>query len=479
MTGMGDGAQITLTAGAIRGVTEAGVRRFLGIPYAQPPFGANRFRLPQPTQWSGIKDATSFGATAPQSPYPAPLSTLLGGIEITGDDILTLNVWTPEDAEGAPVVVWIHGGAFERGTAALPGYDGSAFARRGVVFVSVNYRLGSEGFSVLSGVPRNLGLHDVAAALTWVHREIAAFGGDPDRITLMGESAGGSLVAALLAREDTRPLVAGAIIQSAPLEARRADQAGKVTKQLAKALGVPATRKGFHDITPTQLLEARRKQAAGSSPLGGAPGFQITLDPDALPRSPHEVLPAVTVPLLIGTNTDEYRLWFAPEALDRISEVKLFAARIALRIRARAVRAYRQVWPAATTGELFGQLATDMLVRAPATRVAQQRGTATYMYEFAWESPVRDLRAAHAVELGFVFDGVRTGAWESLIGGDAPERLAREMHEAWVTFITDGDPGWAPFGSARAVRVFTEPSATLPQRRSTALDLLPVPRRVS
>ena len=473
MTAMGEEAQVTVSTGLLQGSIDQGVRRYLGIPYAAAPFGENRFRAPQAaTAWDGVREATDFGPTAPQLRYPGALGSLLGSVEIPGDDILTLNVWAPGRGGAAPVVVWIHGGAFERGTAAIPGYDGTAFARDGIVFVSVNYRLGSEGFSVLDGVPLNLGLRDVAAALHWVHREIGAFGGDPAQITVMGESAGGSLVAALLAREDTRALTAGAIIQSAPLEAVSATKAGKVTRQLAKRLGVPASRTGFAGRTPTELLDARRQQSAGSSPLGGAPGFRLALDAASLPRSPHEVLAEISTPLLIGTNTDEYRLWFTPEALAGITELKLLLARLMLRIPQRAMAAYRVAWPGATTGELFGQIATDILVRAPATRVALARNGPTFMYEFAWESPVRELRAAHAVEIGFVFDGLRTGAWRSLLGADPPQNLATEMHDAWVSFIHTGKPGWVPYGAGRAVQVFDTRSAAVPQRRTSPMDLL-------
>lgn len=474
MTAMGEETTVALSVGTIAGSETDGIRRFLGVPYAAAPFGENRFRPPQPVAgWSGIRPAIAFGPTAPQSPYPAPMSSLLGSVQIPGEDILTLNVWAPADAEAAPVVVWIHGGAFERGTAALSGYDGTSFAADGIVFVSVNYRLGSEGFSVLKDAPLNLGLRDVAAALQWVHAEIAAFGGDPARITLMGESAGGSLVAALLARDDTRPLVSGAIIQSAPLEAKPAATAGRVTRALAKRLKAPATRAGFGRLTPDELLEARRQQSAGSSPLGRTPGFHLALDPDSLPRSPHEVLTEISTPLLIGTNTDEYRLWFSPQALARISELRVLIARLALRIRHRAISAYRAAWPAALPGELLGQIATDLLLRAPASRLAQRRQAPTYFYEFIWESPIRDLRAAHAVELGFVFDGLRSGSWHSLIGDEAPQHLADEMHRAWVAFIHERTPGWLPYRHGRAVRLFGMRSVTIPQRRTAAMDLLP------
>ena len=464
----------TLSTGSVRGSLDDGIRRFLGLPYAAAPFGENRFRAPRPvTAWQGVREATAFGPTAPQLPYPGAIGELLGSVRIDGDDILTANVWAPENASGAPVLLWIHGGALERGTAALPLYDGMAFARAGIMFVSINYRLGSEGFSVLDGAPRNLGLQDAAAALVWVRHEIAAFGGDPEQITVMGESAGGAIVAGLLAQDHSRALIARAIIESGPLEAQQPRKAGRITVQLAKRLGIRPEREAFADVAPDGLLEARRQHAAGSSPLGGAPGFQFAIDAESLPRSPHEVLSEIDTPLLIGTNTDEYRLWFPPAALDAISEVKLLAARLALRIPRAAVRAYRAAFPTASTGEVFGQLATDVLLRAPLTRVALARTAPTYVYEFAWESPVRDLRAAHALELGFVFDSLDDPETQRLAGADAPQQLATEMHEAWVAFVKTGDPGWPAFGTERRTRLFDTTSETVPQRRTTGLDLLP------
>lgn len=464
----------SVSTGVLRGTVEDGVRRFLGIPYAAPPFGDNRFREPQPAPaWTGERDAVSFGSTSPQLPYSGATGELLGSVRIDGEDILTVNVWSPVDASDAPVLLWIHGGALERGTAALSIYDGTGFARAGIVFASINYRLGSEGFSVLEDAPRNLGLRDAGAALDWVHREIAAFGGDPARITVMGESAGGAIVAGLLARPESRALIAQAIIESGPLEAQTPEKAGRVTAQLAKRLGVRADRESFAGVDPDQLLQARREQAAGSSPLGGAPGFQFSIDPDSLPRSPHEVLGEIDTPLLIGSNTDEYRLWFPPEALAGISRAKLLIARLALRIPGRAVAAYRADFPSASTGEIFGQLATDVMLRAPLSRVAGARPANTHVYEFAWPSPVRDLRAAHALELGFVFDRLDDPETQRMAGTDAPRELAADMHRAWVSFVTAGDPGWPAFGSERRTRLFDAVTTTVPQRRTIGMDLLP------
>ena len=469
-----DSPEVTLSTGTVRGEAVEGTDRFLGIPYAAPPFGENRFRAPQPVAaWTGVREATAFGPTPPQLPYSGPIGELLGSVHIDGDDILTANVWAPAGASGTPVLLWIHGGALERGTAALPLYDGTVFAKAGIVFVSINYRLGSEGFSMLEGAPRNLGLRDAAAALEWVHREISAFGGDPAQITVMGESAGGAVVAGLLARDDSRALIGRAIIESGPLQAQTAKKAGRVTAQLAKRLGVRADRESFAALTPEQLLEARTAQSAGSSPLGGAPGFQFAIDPDSLPRSPHEMLGEIDTPLLIGSNTDEYRLWFPPEALAGISEFKLQAARLLSRIPRRAVSEYRAAFPGASTGEVFGQLVTDMMLRAPLSRAAGARPQKTHVYEFAWQSPVRELRAAHALELGFVFDRLGDEEARRLAGPDAPQELAAEMNAAWVGFVTDGDPGWPPYGAGRQTRLFDTVSSTVPQRRTSGMDLLP------
>ena len=464
----------TLSTGIVRGVEEAGIVRYLGIPYAMAPFGEHRFREPQPVAtWDGVRDALEFGPTPPQVPYAGAIGELLGSVRIDGDDILTANVWAPSDASGAPVLLWIHGGALERGTAALPLYDGAVFAQAGIVFVSINYRLGSEGFSVLEGAPRNLGLRDAAAALEWVHREVAALGGDPTRITAMGESAGGAIVAGLLARADSRALISRAIIESGPLQAQTPKKAGRVTARLAKRLGVRADRVSFAALTPEKLLDARKAQSAGSSPLGGAPAFQLAIDPESLPRSPHEVLREIDTPLLIGSNTDEYRLWFPPEVLAGIGEFKLQAARLLSRIPRRAVAAYRSAFPDAGAGEILGQLVTDVMLRAPLSRVAAARPEKTHVYEFAWPSPVRDLRAAHALELGFVFDRLDDEEAARLAGPDAPRDLAAEMNTSWVGFVTSGDPGWPAYGDDRLTRVFDARSTTVPQRRAAAMDLLP------
>lgn len=464
-------ARVTTSRGRLRGTHADGVDRFLGIPYAQSPTGDRRFAPPFPLEpWVEEREATRFGPTAAQNPYSGSTAQLLSVPVIPGDEVLTLNVWAPADAANAPVALWIHGGALERGASAEPMYDGATFAREGIVFVSANYRLGPEGFSVLDGAPLNLGLQDAAAALRWVHEEIAAFGGDPGRITIMGESAGGALVAALLTQPASRALVRGAIIESGPLDAVPPKKARRASDAIARMLHMPATREAFASVPPEGLLRARSRAAKDSTPLNGAPGFALALDEASLPAVPAKALETVDVPIVIGTNTDEYRLWLSPSALAQIGAVKSWLARRAMHIPESAYRAARAAFPDASEGELLGQLITDKVLRGPATRLARRRSAPTYLYEFAWPSPVRSLGAAHALEIGFVFDSLRSDEARRLVGPDAPLALARDMHASWVSFIRDGEPAWPRFDRARTTRVWDEHTIDRPQRRTGIVD---------
>lgn len=360
-----------------------------------------------------------------------------------------------------------HGGALSRGSTALGGYDGSTFARDGVVFVSVAYRLGTEGFSVLEGAPLNLGLADVIAAVQWVRDEISAFGGDPEQITLFGQSAGGNLIAAFLAH-DGHPAVKRAIIQSAPLTARSTKVAGRITRLVAKDLGVPTTRGAFAAIPPADLIAAQQRVTAGTTPITGGPGFALAIGGDLVPENPETALAqgaADEVELMIGATSEEYRLWFVPSGLlDRISPLLVLAARLKFRIPNRVVAAYRRNHPRANAGTMLGLLATDLLLRLPLNRLADDRlsrGRATWVYDFVWPSPVMGLGAAHAVELGFVFDLVRHPDSLGLAGDSAPQQLADDMHGAWVRFAKTGDPGWEPWTARRPVQTFAAPASAV------------------
>lgn len=441
-----------------------GVERFLGIPYAGAPIGQRRFAPPEPTApWSGTRDATAPGATAPQNSYAGAIARILPTVIIPGADFLNVCICTPasRSSEPLPVMVWFHGGSLQHGANALQGYDGGAFARDGIVFVAPNYRLGAEGFSVLEGAPLNLGLADQMAALRWVQAEIHNFGGDPARVTVFGQSAGGNTVAALLAHPDAHLLFGRAIIQSGPLSAETPDRAGKITRLMAEDLKAAATRDAFMNFSPDELLGAQARVTAGGTPITGGAGFALAVGGGLVPASPQDALEGgagAGIPLLIGTTADESRLWLVPSGLvRRLNRLHLAVARRKAGISASAVRLFRRNRPDSPIGEILGALATDKLLRVPANQLADARlarGAATYVYEFAWPSPVEQLRAAHAVELGFVFDGLSSPDSIGLAGIGAPQELATDMHRAWVDFAVFGAPGWEAWSARRPVKMF-------------------------
>ncbi|MFC9948539.1 carboxylesterase/lipase family protein [Streptomyces pratensis] len=444
----------TTCQGKVRGRVDGRVAAFLGIPYAAPPFGAHRFRAPAPVKpWKGVRDTLEFGPTAPQRPYRPPLDQLIPDVHIPGEECLTLNIWTPDAGGGPlPVMVWIHGGSLRNGSAAMPLYDGRAFARDGVVLVSVNYRLGVEGFGVFPDAPDNRGLLDQIAALTWVRDNIAAFGGDPGNVTVCGESAGAVIIAALTTSPRATGLFHRAVMQSgAPHTVPRA-RGAKTVRAMAKALRVPATAEAFAAVDRERLLDVQTEVTGKADPISGGPGFDIVADDDVVPADP--ALP--TVDLLLGCNREEYRLWFVPSgAVDRISGLTLRMALLKFRIPWRVARLYRTARPDAGPGVILGEMATDLLLRGPLNRLADSRPARTFLYEFAWRSPVLELGACHALEIGFVFDTLRHS--EALTGPDAPQPLADAMHRAWVAFATTGDPGWPVWNTQRPVMVFDHP----------------------
>lgn len=488
-----EGPVVTVTHGTVRGERLAGegsvgIDRFLGIPYAAPPFGERRFAAPVPPEpWAGERDGSAFGPTAPQAAYVGGIENYLPTVEIPGDDILTVNVWAPADREqGArlPVLVFVHGGALSRGAAALPAYDGATFARDGIVYVSLNYRLGSEGFSVLDGVARNLGVLDQIAALEWVRREIGAFGGDPADVTAMGQSAGANTLAALLAHPRAAELFDRVILQSGPLSALPMEKSGRMTRATAKQLGIAATRDGFTAMAPAELVTAQTAAVAGGSPLGGGPTFALTIGGEAVPRDPYLALREGAgrgIPVLLGATSEEYRLWFVPTGrLDRISNLTLTLARIATKVSRRAVALYRAHRPGAKPGEVLGAIATDTLLRRPNTVFADSRADAeapTFVYEFAWRSPHDGMGAAHGMELGFVFDNLATPDAIALAGSETPQKLADAMHASWVAFVKTGDPGWARWSPERPTQVFTSEGGHIALNlRGDELDALPPER---
>src|SRR6266487_685269 len=290
--------------GEVRGSVADGVHTFKGIPYAAPPFGANRLRPPQPVSpWSGVRDALTYGPKAPQPPYPPGMELFLPP-ELTspGEDCLTLNIWSPDlGSAGLPVMVWIAGGLFEyHATGASPWYDGSRFARDGIVCVTINYRVGAEGFLSLGKGNDNRGLLDQVAALQWVQENIAAFGGDPGNVTIFGESAGGMSVGTLLSMPRAEGLFRRAIAQSgAAHHVISAATARRISQHLAERLGVDATRDAIAAVPVDRLLQAQEELKAdlvahpdperwGGEVVATMLPWQPAIDGDVIPARPIE-----------------------------------------------------------------------------------------------------------------------------------------------------------------------------------------------
>ncbi|WP_342801591.1 carboxylesterase family protein [Nocardia sp. No.11] len=486
---------VRIAGGAVRGRTESGVTRFLGVPYAAAPVGAKRFQLPEPAPaWDDVREATQMGATCVQSPYPAPIHALIGSDGIPGDEYLNANVWTPDPGtSGLPVLVWIHGGAFVRGSNARAIYDGTAFARDGVVLVSINYRLGISGFAALDGAPLNRGLHDQLFALRWVRDNIAAFGGDPDNVTVFGESAGGMSVAALIAAPQSSGLFRRAIMQSGNgAVAADAQDARTVAAALAAELGIAPTAADFGELGPDALRTAQNAVALavmtdpdpqrwGASVIEQGMGIMSlfpVIDDDILPGAPTAVLaadPDRAVPLIAGTTADEFRFFTVPTGITAaVTADTLPFVLTRYGIDPAVAQTYSAQRPDATPAEIFNAILTDWCFRAGTVDFAEANavGAPTHVYEFAWPTDLPGLGACHVLEVPFVFDAL-AGA-HSLTGPHPPQALADEIHAAWVKFATDGDPGWAAFDSERKrVRIFDAPaSSTVENPRSAELDAL-------
>lgn len=455
--------------GQLRGLWEEGVRVFRGMPYAQAPRGAQRFAAPVPVSpWSGVRDATAFAPMAPQLARAARADAPMLG----GDDCLAVNVWAPPAEPGAhlPVMVWVHGGGFFRGAASEPLYDGAALARRGVVLVSVQYRLGIDGFLHFEGeeqaAPANRGLLDLMLALQWVRDHIHAWGGDAGRTTVFGQSAGAGALACLMGMPASRGLFQRAILQSPSVACQTLQEAAAARRAVATLAGVEPTLTALAGAPQTAVLHAVHRLASEPAlrqqhGLGGRNFFPLrpVVDGQVLTATPLEALAQQwadqppDLQVLVGSNAQEMRLYHVPGgAIDRVTEAQVHAFAQDVGLTTDAAEALRHMLPPAqqTPGEWLCALQSDYYYRVPAQRIAalaSRWARSAHGYEFTWSSPQWRgcLGAAHGVELPFVFGNLHTPTGQELTGPTPPVALADALQQPWVAFAHDGDPGWPPY----------------------------------
>jgi para-nitrobenzyl esterase len=485
--------QVATAAGKIEGRELNGVAapvlQFRNVPFAASTGGPNRFRPAQPVEpWDGVRDGTEHGRIAPQP--ASPLEALLGsGKMAQSEDCLTLTVTTPGLDGSRPVMVWIHGGAFVGGTGATPWYDGAAFARNGdVVVVAINYRLGSLGFLNVGHLLGEeyadsgaAGIGDQVAALEWVRDNIAAFGGDPTRVTVFGESAGGMSVGCLLGSPRAQGLFSAAIAQSgAAQNGSTLDQAAEVTALVLAELGLTeAGADGLLEVDVDRLLAAQVSASATITAARGMEGlsggglpFQPVIQTPTLPQLPLDAIragSAAGVRVVAGTTTQEWKLF---GLMLRATQPALDEAHL-LRRATKAlgeagpaiVETYTANRPGEDAEEVWSAIITDFVFRIPAIRMLEAQlahRDDVYLYEFdhrstAWGGA---LGACHAIEIPFAFDNLDAAGAAAFIGdiGEAEQALATETNAAWVAAGTGQEP-WARYDlDRRATRRFGGPT---------------------
>ena len=476
-----DNTLVETLNGPVRGHDDGHVTAWKGVRYAAPPIGDLRWRAPEPPErWTDVADATRFGHVCPQ-PVDPRIPIDLGAPQ--GEDCLTLNVWTSSDTaagDGKPVMLWVHGGAYILGSASQPLYDGRALAGGGeAIVVTVNYRLGAFGFLDLSefDTPRrrfdsNLGLRDVLAALRWVRDNIAAFGGDPSRVTVFGESAGAGIITTLLTSPAAEGLFSAAIAQSSPATSvYDVSRAHGITREVLDRLGLAASDIDRLPDVPVEAIVAASTDVFYEVPVRspGTLAFAPIVDGDVVPDYPVKLAReghSHPVPLIIGTNKHEAALFkwmksplmpITPEAINAMfTEIAAEQPTLELPTEDKIGTAY-----AGLRGKARGMgVARDVGFRMPSVWLAEGHSTVApvYLYRFDFATPMlRLLRiaAAHATELPFVWGNLVTGPKDPTfkLGGLKTGSLVAERFRArWLNFATHakpaglpGEPEWLPY----------------------------------
>lgn len=472
-------AEVATTCGRVRGVVREHSLAFRGIPYAAAPVGGLRLAAPAPHPgWDGVREAAHNGPTPSLGPVgdtysiPEPV--------VPGDEVLNLNVFTPaaDRQAGLPVYVWVHGGGFVGGSPGGQWFDGEAFARDGIVTVALTYRLGFEGYGHVPGAPQNRALLDMIAALDWVQENIAAFGGDPGRVTLGGQSAGGSAALALLASPRARGLFHRVVSHSGPLPDIPLEVAEHVGVEMARACGVSEhDRAGWREVPRQEIVAAERARDRGDL-LSAArdlhrllrgrepiTDFGPVIDGEVLPQDPLTAFrtgQGEDVPLLIGCTSHEFNRVTAQ--IDRYLASGISGAiLIGLGLDPVLARAYPRAHPDFSPAELLGQAVSDRVFRIPAVRVCLERagqGAPTWLWDFRWRSAVTD-RALHCVDLPFAWDRLQAQRVARIAGEDPPAHLAEEFHAAIAGFISTGSVPWQQFATEAPIgQVWDTPSWT-------------------
>jgi para-nitrobenzyl esterase len=459
--------------GKIRGADNGGIKIFKGIPYGADTSGKNRFMAPaEPADWSGVRDALAYGHSAPQRDPAAPRSP--GGLSVSGrelpdegEDCLVLNVWTPAVGSGGssgkkrPVMVWCHGGGFATGSGSSPDTDGTNLARRGdVVVVSLNHRLNVLGFADLSefssdfAASGDVGMLDIVQALKWVRANISQFGGDPNTVTIFGQSGGGRKVETLLTMPSAKGLFHRAIVESgAAVRVVDRDVAVKNAEQLLAKLGIdPKNVRALQQLPVEKIMAAYfavTKDEPNVDPSYG--GFSPAVDGKILPQ--HPFIPAASpisadVPMMIGNTRTEMTLFsMGDPAAFSLDDVGM-RGRVKEILGERAptmIDLYQKLNPGATPSDIYFLIASDYRYGAPTILAAQRRAAlgkgSVYLYYFTWESPVQGgrLKSPHTMEIPFAFDNVKISA-RMTGGGEDAMALADKLSDTWIAFARNGDP---------------------------------------